>query len=176
MKGYVTSKRCFARVVQALHGCAATTEAVRPTIPNLSRSSLHRCLQRHDISPPPDVEPENPDSEPEPPQASECSSIRGGRESAMVLSFSQEEDRRGRPGLGRSGRKKRPSLRSGVFSRLIHIGDGVCWVRDERGKSAFFVLAFFHQYSHFVPKQASFCKRKVLGFYRNAGTRGRDRR
>ena len=30
--------------------------ALQPTIPNLTRSSLHRCLQRHGISRPPDVE------------------------------------------------------------------------------------------------------------------------
>ena len=30
--------------------------ALQPTIPHLSRSSLHRCLQRHDISRLPEVE------------------------------------------------------------------------------------------------------------------------
>src|SRR4051812_44970382 len=30
--------------------------ALQPTIPHLSRSSLHRCLQRHDISRLPDIE------------------------------------------------------------------------------------------------------------------------
>jgi len=29
--------------------------ALQPTIPHLSRSSLHRCLQRHDISRLPEV-------------------------------------------------------------------------------------------------------------------------
>jgi len=30
--------------------------ALQPTIPHLSRSSLHQCLQRHDVSRLPDVE------------------------------------------------------------------------------------------------------------------------
>lgn len=34
--------------------------ALRPTIPNLTRSSLHRCLQRHGISRLPDVEGDKP--------------------------------------------------------------------------------------------------------------------
>src|SRR5271168_5045765 len=35
--------------------------AVQPTIPHLTRSSLHRCLQRHGISRLPDVEGDRPD-------------------------------------------------------------------------------------------------------------------
>ena len=34
--------------------------ALQPTIPHLSRSSLHRCLQRHDISRLPEVEGDKP--------------------------------------------------------------------------------------------------------------------
>ena len=34
--------------------------ALRPTIPHLTRSSLHRCLQRHDISRLPDVDGDKP--------------------------------------------------------------------------------------------------------------------
>ncbi len=34
--------------------------ALQPTIPNLTRSSLHRCLQRHGISRLPDVEGDKP--------------------------------------------------------------------------------------------------------------------
>ncbi len=34
--------------------------ALQPTIPHLTRSSLHRCLQRHDISRLPDVEGDKP--------------------------------------------------------------------------------------------------------------------
>jgi transposase-like protein len=34
--------------------------ALRPTIPTLTRSSLHRCLQRHGISRLPDVEGDKP--------------------------------------------------------------------------------------------------------------------
>lgn len=34
--------------------------ALQPTIPHLTRSSLHRCLQRHDISRLPDVEGDRP--------------------------------------------------------------------------------------------------------------------
>ena len=34
--------------------------ALQPTIPHLTRSSLHRCLQRHGISRLPDVEGEKP--------------------------------------------------------------------------------------------------------------------
>ena len=32
--------------------------AIRPSLPHLTRSSLHRCLQRHDISQLPQVEGE----------------------------------------------------------------------------------------------------------------------
>ena len=35
--------------------------ALQPTIPHLTRSSLHRCLQRHDMSRLPDVEGDKPD-------------------------------------------------------------------------------------------------------------------
>src|SRR5450631_3076437 len=35
--------------------------ALQPTIPHLTRSSLHRCLQRHDISGLPEVEGNKPD-------------------------------------------------------------------------------------------------------------------
>ena len=35
--------------------------ALQPTIPHLTRSSLHRCLQRHDISRLPEVEGDKPD-------------------------------------------------------------------------------------------------------------------
>jgi transposase InsO family protein len=35
--------------------------ALQPTIPHLSRSSLHRCLQRHDISRLPEVEGDKPE-------------------------------------------------------------------------------------------------------------------
>lgn len=35
--------------------------ALQATIPKLARSSLHRCLQRHDISRLPDVEGDKPD-------------------------------------------------------------------------------------------------------------------
>jgi hypothetical protein len=35
--------------------------ALQPTIPHLTRSSLHRCLQRHDISSLPEVEGNKPD-------------------------------------------------------------------------------------------------------------------
>ena len=35
--------------------------ALQPTIPHLTRSSLHRCLQRHGISRLPDVEGDKPD-------------------------------------------------------------------------------------------------------------------
>lgn len=34
--------------------------ALQPTIPNLTRSSLHRCLQRHDISRLPEIEGDKP--------------------------------------------------------------------------------------------------------------------
>ncbi len=34
--------------------------ALQPTIPNLTRSSLHRCLQRHDVSRLPDVDRDKP--------------------------------------------------------------------------------------------------------------------
>ncbi len=34
--------------------------ALQPTIPHLTRSSLHRCLQRHRISPLPDVAGDKP--------------------------------------------------------------------------------------------------------------------
>ena len=34
--------------------------ALQPTIPHLTRSSLHRCLQRHDISRLPEVEGDKP--------------------------------------------------------------------------------------------------------------------
>jgi hypothetical protein len=34
--------------------------ALQPSIPHLSRSALHRCLQRHDISRLPDVEGDKP--------------------------------------------------------------------------------------------------------------------
>ena len=34
--------------------------ALQPTIPHLTRSSLHRCLQRHGISRLPDVEGDKP--------------------------------------------------------------------------------------------------------------------
>jgi len=34
--------------------------ALQPTIPHMTRSSLHRCLQRHDISRLPDVEGDKP--------------------------------------------------------------------------------------------------------------------
>jgi transposase InsO family protein len=40
----------------ALHAVAARLYALQPTIPHLTRSSLHRCLQRHGISRLPDVE------------------------------------------------------------------------------------------------------------------------
>jgi hypothetical protein len=35
--------------------------ALRPTIPNLTRSSLHRCLQRHGISRLPQIDGDKPD-------------------------------------------------------------------------------------------------------------------
>jgi hypothetical protein len=35
--------------------------ALQASIPHLSRSSLHRCLQRHDISRLPDVQGDKPD-------------------------------------------------------------------------------------------------------------------
>ena len=35
-------------------------QALQPTIPHLTRSSLHRCLQRHDISRLPEVEGDKP--------------------------------------------------------------------------------------------------------------------
>ena len=34
--------------------------ALQPTIPHLTRSSLHRCLQRHDISRLPEIEGDKP--------------------------------------------------------------------------------------------------------------------
>ena len=34
--------------------------ALQPTIPHLSRSSLHRCLQRHGVSRLPDIEDDKP--------------------------------------------------------------------------------------------------------------------
>ena len=37
--------------------------ALQPTMPHLTRSSLHRCLQRHDISRLPEVEADCPSSE-----------------------------------------------------------------------------------------------------------------
>jgi hypothetical protein len=35
--------------------------ALQPTIPRLTRSSLHRCLQRHDISRLPEIKGDKPD-------------------------------------------------------------------------------------------------------------------
>ena len=52
---------------QVLHGSATTTKAVRRAIvrtaghdPDLTRSSLHRCLARHGIGRLPDVEGDKP--------------------------------------------------------------------------------------------------------------------
>lgn len=52
------------RCLSALHAAAARRDdclyALQPTIPYLTRSSLHRCLQRHGIGRLPDVEGDKP--------------------------------------------------------------------------------------------------------------------
>ena len=48
---------------QTIRGIVCSEErlyALQPTIPHLTRSSLHRCLQRHDISRLPEVDGDKP--------------------------------------------------------------------------------------------------------------------
>ena len=48
---------------QTIRGIVCSEErlyALQPTIPHLTRSSLHRCLQRHDISRLPEIEGDTP--------------------------------------------------------------------------------------------------------------------
>ena len=55
--------RWSSSVKQTIRGIVCSEErlyAVQPTIPHLTRSPLHRCLQRHDISRLPEVDGDKP--------------------------------------------------------------------------------------------------------------------